>query len=154
MVAKHLPTLEAKAKKMHEALEQKGVFVLFSSRPIAREKLLSTYYMRTQIEQIFDIAKNYTNLLPLRVQSEETFRGHLVLAFIAAVIAKMLQLDLRRTDYTVESALLNLRGQKCKVFDREVLPQEAVKKVNDVYKLFKLQCPDSIPRRMIDEYAM
>jgi hypothetical protein len=31
--------------------------------------------MRVQIEQIFDIAKNYTNLLPLRVQSEETFRG-------------------------------------------------------------------------------
>ena len=150
---------KAKEKKMdaaevHEALEQKGVFVLFSSRPIAKEKLLSTYYMRAQIEQIFDIAKNYTNLLPLRVQSEETFRGHLVLAFIAAVIAKMLQLDLRKTPYTVESALLNLRNQKCKVFDREVLPQEAVKKVNDVYKLFKLQCPHSIPRRMIDDFAM
>ncbi len=81
-------------------------------------------------------------------------RGYLVLAFIVAVIAKMLQLDLRRTDYTVESALLNLRNQKCKVFDREVLPQGAVKKVNDVYKLFKLQCPDSIPRRKADGFAV
>ena len=78
----HSSKLFAKAKEkrmdaaeVHEALEEKGVFILFASRPIAKEKLLSTYYMRVQIEQIFDIAKNYTNLLPLRVQSEETFRG-------------------------------------------------------------------------------
>ncbi len=140
--------------EVYDALESQGIFVLFSSRSIAKEKLLCTYYIRTQIEQIFDIAKNYTNLLPLRVQTEDTFRGHLVLAFIASVVVKMLQTDLKRTDYTVESALLNLRNQKCKVFDRDILPQEAVKKVNDIYKTFKLTCSNSIPRKRVDMFGM
>lgn len=149
----------AKKKNMspsdvYDALEGQGIFVLFASRPIAREKLLDTYYIRAQIEQIFDITKNYTNLLPLRVQTEQTFRGHLVLVFIASVLAKMLQIDLRRTGYTVESALLNLRNQKCKVFDREILPQESVKKANDIYKTFKLICPNSIPRKVADIFAV
>jgi hypothetical protein len=147
----------AKKKKMstsevYDALEGKGIFALFSSRPIAKEKLLSTYYMRVQIEQIFDIVKNYTNLLPLRVQKEETFHGHLVLVFIASILAKMLQIDLRKTGYTIESALLNLRNQKCKVFERNVLPQESVKKVNDIYKKFNLACPNSILRKEADEF--
>jgi hypothetical protein len=105
------------ASEVHDALGKQGIFVLFSSHPIAKEKLLGTYYIRTQIKQVFDISKNYTNLLPPRVQTEETFRGHLVLAFIASVIAKMLQLDLKETDCTVQSAFLHLRNQKCKVFD-------------------------------------
>jgi hypothetical protein len=149
----------AKKKNMstsdiYEAMESQGIFVLFSSRLIAREKLLATYYIRASIEQIFDIAKNYTNLLPLRVQTEQTFRGHLVLAFIASVITKMLQIDLKKTDYTVESALLNLRNQKCKVFDSELLPQESVKKINDIYKRFKLTCPNSFPRKKADMFAL
>jgi transposase len=139
---------------VYDALETQGIFMLFSSRQIAKEKLLGTYYMRAQIEQIFDIAKNYTNLLPLRVQTEETFRGHLVLAFIASVVVRMLQIDLKRTGYTVESALLNLKNQKCKVFDREVLPQETIKKINDIYKMFKLKCPNSIPRKKADIFAV
>ena len=38
----------------------------------------------------------------------------------------------KKTGYTVESALLNQRNQKCKVFDREVIPQAIIKKVNDI----------------------
>ena len=72
----------------------------------------------------------------------------------AQAMAKMLQIDLKKTGYTVESALLNLRNQKCKVFDREVLPQESVKKVNDIYKTFKLICPNSIPRKVADMFAV
>jgi hypothetical protein len=36
-------------------------------------EILPLYYTRQQIEQIFDIGKNYADLLPLRVQSEDTF---------------------------------------------------------------------------------
>ena len=47
------------------------------------DKILPTYYTRQQIEQIFDISKNYADRLPLRVQNEDTFRGHLLLTFIS-----------------------------------------------------------------------
>jgi transposase len=57
-------------------------------------EILPLYYTRQQIEQIFDIGKNYADLLPLRVQSEDTFRGHLMLTFMATAILQMLQRDI------------------------------------------------------------
>ena len=139
----------AEDKKMstadvHKARSTQGLFVLVSSRPISVDKVLPMYYMRSQIEQVFDICKNNTNMLPLRVQSEETFRGHLLIAFIASVIVRMLQEDLSKTSYTPESAFLALRNHKCKVFDDQVLTMEAAKKANDIYKIFKLKIPDTI----------
>jgi hypothetical protein len=134
-------------KEVHDELQKKGVFVLFSSRPIAKEKILPTYYTRQQIEQIFDIGKNYANMLPLRVHTEETFRGHLMLTFISSIIVKLLQDELKDTAFNPISAFLQLRNQKCKVFDRDIIPQEAVKKVNDIYKKFKLGYPKSLPRK-------
>ena len=139
----------AEDKKMstadvHKARSTQGLFVLVSSRPISVDKVLPMYYMRSQIEQVFDICKNNTNMLPLRVQSEETFRGHLLIAFIASVIVRMLQEDLSKTSYTPESAFLALRNHKCKVFDDQVLTMEAAKKANDIYKIFKFKVPHTI----------
>jgi hypothetical protein len=132
-------------KDVHAAMTMQGVFALASSRPIAHDKVLPLYYTRQQIEQVFDICKNNTNMLPLRVQKEETFRGHLLIAFLASVIVKMLQQDVRETAYTPESAQQVLRNQKCKVFEDCVITQEATKKANDVYKFFKM----SIPKKLI-----
>lgn len=42
-----------------DAMSGHGIFMLVLSRPIAKEKLLNTYYTRQQIEQIFDLCKNY-----------------------------------------------------------------------------------------------
>ncbi|MBR4668835.1 MAG: transposase [Butyrivibrio sp.] len=139
----------AEDKKMstadiHRARSTQGLFVLASSRPISIDKVLPKYYMRSQIEQVFDICKNNTNMLPLRVQSEETFRGHLLIAFTASVVVRMLQEDLAKSSYTPESAFLALRNHKCKVFDDQILTMESVKKANDIYKIFKLKIPDTI----------
>jgi transposase len=123
-----------------------GVFVLVSSRRIAREKLLPLYYTRQQIEQIFDIGKNYADLLPLRVQNEDTFRGHLILTFIATIIFKKLQDALKKTVITPQSLFFTLRNQKCKVYDDKVITQEAFKKANDCYRHFNYECPVAIPR--------
>lgn len=124
---------------VHKAMSTQGVFVLLSTRPIAKDKILPLYYMRAQIEQVFDICKNNTNLLPLRVQSEETLRGHLLLSFAAAVVCRKLQEDLRDTAYTPENALLSLRNHKCKVFDDCVLTAEAAKRASDIYKKYKIK---------------
>jgi hypothetical protein len=139
----------AKNKKMtdkdvHAAMRTQGVFALVSSRPIAHDKVLPLYYTRQQIEQIFDICKNNTNMLPLRVQKEDTFRGHLLIAFLASVIVRMLQQDIEKTAYTPESAQQVLRNQKCKVFEDCVIAQEATKKANDVYKFFKMKVPNKV----------
>jgi hypothetical protein len=124
--------------QVHRKMDTHGVFVLLSTRPVAKNEILPLYYTRQQIEQVFDLCKNNTNLLPLRVQSEDTLRGHLLLAFAASVVCKKLQEDLKGTDYTPENALLALRNHKCKVFGDHVLTMEAAKRANGLYKMFKI----------------
>jgi len=135
------------AEDVHDRMEGQGVFMLISSRPIKKEDVLSIYYMRQQIEQVFDLCKNNMKMLPLRVQSEETFRGHLLLSFAASVIVKHLQEMVRKTAITPQGILIALRNHKCKVFDSNILTMEAAKRANDVYRLFKITVPHEIPKK-------
>ena len=133
-----------------------GVFLILSSEDIGTEDILPLYYTRQQIEQVFDVGKNNADILPLRVQNEDTFRGHLMLTFLATVLIQKLQRDIltrrSKNDKTnPEGALMTLRNQKCKVYPNEIVPQEAVKCINDVYRLFKIRCPCTIPRRVCSE---
>jgi hypothetical protein len=132
--------------KVYDKMASHGAFILISSRRIAKDRILPTYYIRQQIEQIFDIGKNYADMLPLRVQNEDTFRGHLLMTFIASVVVKKLQDELRDTTFNPISLFMNLRNQKCKVYDKNVIVQEAFKKANDIYKHFKIPCPIDIPK--------
>jgi hypothetical protein len=137
---------KAKGEKLSDAnvydrISTQGAFILVSSRRIAKDKILPTYYTRQQIEQIFDIGKNYADLLPLRVQNEDTFRGHLLMTFIACVIVKKLQDELASTVFNPISLFMNLKNQKCKVYSDSVIVQESFKKANDIYKHFKIRCP-------------
>jgi Transposase len=139
-------TFNETTDELFDSLENRGVFVLFSSRKIAKEKVLDTYYTRQQIEQVFDIVKNNTNMLPLRVHTEETFRGHLLLTFVSSAIAKLLQKDLKDSGFSLNGALMNLRIQKCKVFDSVIIPCESVKAQNQIYSRFKMKSPLEIQR--------
>jgi hypothetical protein len=128
-----------------------GVFMLLSSDDMETKEILPLYYTRQQIEQVFDIGKNYADLLPLRVQSEDTFRGHLMLTFMATAILQRLQRDIlskrKKNDKTnPEGVFMNLRNQKCKVYAKDIIPQEPVKAINAVYKLLGIDCPTSINR--------
>ena len=138
-------------EEMDEQLAKLGVFMLLSSDNMGTDEILPLYYMRQQIEQVFDIGKNYADLLPLRVQSEDTLRGHLMLTFMATAVIQMLQRDIiakrkKKDKVNPEGALLTLRNQKCKVYSHSIVPQERVKSVNDLYKLLDVLCPISIPR--------
>ena len=65
----HKTFQRAKDKKLttdqvYDTIQKQGVFILVSSRRIALEKVLPLYYTRQQIEQIFDIGKNYATCSP------------------------------------------------------------------------------------------
>lgn len=135
---------ELSDSEVFRQMQTHGVFILLSSRPIEKSKILPTYYTRQQIEQVFDIGKNYADMLPLRVQKEETFRGHLLLTFISCVILKMIQDKLKETKYNPISMFMVLRNQKCKVYADEILTTEPVKKANDCFEIFKINYPEQI----------
>ena len=131
-----------------------GVFMIISSEDIELAEILPLYCTRQQVEQVFDLGKNNADILPLRVQSEDTFRGHLMITFLAMVLLQKLQRDIlakrkKKDKINPEGALFVLRNQKCKVYDNEIVPQEAVKSINDVYKLFQIKCPVAIPSNML-----
>ena len=100
-------------------------------------------------------------LLPFRMHMEDTFRGHLLVSFIAAAVAQSLQNDLAELGKAKKqspekrigskspnmiAALMDLRNQKCKVYDNVILPKEPQSKGNAVYKLFGLKFPYAIPK--------
>ena len=73
-----------------------GYFVLVSSKDFTAEEILPYYYKRQEIEQLFDVCKNYTKTLPLRTHREKTFRGHLILTFMASVVLSLIAMQMQR----------------------------------------------------------
>jgi transposase len=126
-----------------------GTFVIVSSQKMDCKDILPLYYTRVQVEQVFDIAKNNSDVVPLRIQGEDTLKGHLFLTFLSTILFQMLQKDMllhtqKKDKINPEGSFLVLRNQKCKVYDEVVIPQEPTKKMNDIYKLLKIQSPVSI----------
>lgn len=138
------------------AIKRLGTFAILSSEGISEDKLLPMYYTRQQVEQVFDISKNYADLLPIRVQSEQTFAGHLLICFMATAIMQKLQQELlkRRSKkanlLNAESIFDYLRNQKCKVYKDYAIPQEPRKEVNAIYDIFKVQVPYKIPLTTVE----
>ena len=129
---------------LDERLKVAGTFLLLSSKKLEVEELLPSYYTRQGIEQVFDVAKNEVGLLPINVQNEYTFRGHLILTFMATLLFRELQMTLRDTPYSPRSALMTLRSQKIRLFADHGIADLAVKKVNDVYKAAKIAGPSGM----------
>ena len=138
------------ANETDAAVKQLGAFALLTSEDLKETDLLPLYYTRQQVEQVFDITKNYADLLPIRVESEQAFAGHLLICFMATAIIQKLQQDLlkRRSKkaktLNAESIFGYLRNQKCKVYTKHAIPQEPRKEVNAIYDIFKLKCPYKI----------
>jgi hypothetical protein len=139
------------AEEMDEKMARLGLFVIVSSENLSTSEVLPLYYTRQQVEQVFDISKNNADILPIRVQNEDTFRGHLMLTFLTTVVIQKLQRDIitkrKKSDKVCpEGAFMSLRNQKCKIFQKEIVPQEAARINNELYKMFGIICPTTIPK--------
>ncbi|MCQ2071378.1 MAG: transposase [archaeon] len=147
--------------EIFDSMSDTGFFVVISDMKLENPEVLPDYYIRQNVEQFMDIGKGSASLLPLRVHSEDTFRGHLLVSFIAAAVVQSLQNELveigkvkkqgpekriGNKSPNLVSALMDLRNQKCKVYDEVVLPKEPQAKANALYSLFKLEVPYAIPK--------
>lgn len=133
-------------EEIFDKLIEQGIFILISSQKIENEELLPLYYTRDQVEKIFEICKQDAKILPLNVENEKTFRGHLMMTFMAVATFKMLSDKLVNTSLTAESIFMNLHEQHVLVYDDQFITTEPNKKMNDAYKLFGIDCPITIPR--------
>lgn len=136
---------ELAIEKVFDALEKQGVFVLLSSEKMSPEDVLPEYYTRQGIEQLNDISKNYTKLLPIRCQTEATYSGHVFLSMIGTAIVRFMQIQLNENEVYLGSRFEALRGQKVIQYETKFVPDDPIKAANDLYRIFKVEVPISLP---------
>jgi hypothetical protein len=137
-----------------EQLKKCGAFILISKQKVEVDEILPLYYSRQAIEQAFDFGKNYANLLPLRTHSEETFRGHLLISFMATVSIMVIdRLFITANPRAKNKKSLNfiqarscLRQMKCQVYKDRVSVIEPDRKSNEVLKALKINYTGTITR--------
>lgn len=120
-----------------------GYFILIARYFISKEEILPTYYTRQSIEQVFGFAKSNNNILPLRVHSEQSIHGYLLLVFLSLVVFIMMRQGLQ-LKFTMDEALLTLRNLKAKIYDAEAVILEPNKKSKDISALLKIIMPTSL----------
>ena len=131
-----------------EYLKQKknvGFFALISGTMRNPEQVVPQYYLREDVEQIFDFSKGYAKLLPIGCRKTETFQGHLMISFIATAIIKMMQLQLKTTDNCLAGKLEALRVTKAEVFSSKIVLTEVNAEGNKILKAFGVSFPKEIP---------
>ena len=118
-----------------------GMMILVSSRKIAVDEILSSYYLRQSIEQIFGFSKSDLSLLPIRNHNDETVRGYLFFQFLLLIFyIKVRELFLKK--YTVEQLTIILRKLKCKLYDSRIIPMECDKKQREIFEQIKILVPN------------
>lgn len=132
-------------KDTYGRMQKAGLFMLVSSRAVAKDRILSLYYTRNQVEELFRIGKGDGKMLPLDVHNEDTLRGHLMMTLISTTILKILQDRLSKTKISTSEVFSVLSHQGALVYPDSLVTSEPVKKMNDIYNLFKIKCPEEIP---------
>lgn len=132
-------------------VQEAGLFMLVSSREVAKSSILSLYYTRNQVEELFRIGKGEGKMLPLDIHSEDTLRGHLMMTLLSTAILKILQDRLLGTKLSTSEVFSVLSHQGALVYPDSLVTSEPVKKMNDIYKHFKVKCPEEIPYTPTEE---
>ncbi len=122
-----------------ELLKQ-GIFILISSFHIDIKQIVPLYYKRQKVEQLFAIAKSDLDILPLRVHSESTLRGYLLINFVALCIYVLLNNALG-SNYSMEETLQIMRNLKCKVYTDKLLISETTKVQREIFEHLKILVP-------------
>lgn len=122
-----------------------GYFVLISSEKLETSEVMPLYYMRQTIEQTFGFAENDVALLPPRNHNDATFRGHLLLSFMATVmlvtVKRILKARKKLAMMPAVQALRSMRNIKGEVSSHALVTSEPGKFANLIIKELKLDVP-------------
>jgi transposase len=104
--------------KLAESEEFDGYSCIFCTRAMPADRMLSLYFDKDLVEKAFRSLKGITQLRPIRYWLAEHVRAHVFVCYLAYLLLSLLQYRLRNTDFTAESALLEL-GTMYKVYLRD-----------------------------------
>lgn len=122
---------------LEDSLNNCGIFILVSNLNIDINEIISLYYSRQIVEQLFGITKNDLNILPIRIHSEDTFRGFMLLTFMSLIVYLIIKNNLKNID-TIEGVLGTMRNLKCKVYKgNEIIVSETNKQQKSILEIVK-----------------
>ncbi len=91
---------------------REGFFCLKSNKDLTLEKALETYREKDSIEKIFNSLKNEIQIKPLRVWSDDSIYGAILLGFIAQLFISLMRYDFEeikhRSTKFIKKSLMNL----------------------------------------------
>ena len=91
---------------------REGFFCLVSSQNLTLSEVLAIYRSKDSLEKIFQSLKNDLDIKPLRVWSEKSMKGALLLGFITQLIISLMRYDYSKLKHIapkfIKSSLMNL----------------------------------------------
>ena len=91
---------------------REGFFCLKSNRNLTLEDALITYRKKDSIEKIFNSLKNEINIKPLRVWSDDSIYGAIILGFIAQLFISLMRYEFEELKHVstkfIKKSLKNL----------------------------------------------
>jgi transposase len=121
--------------QLAQAEEFDGYSCIFCTRRLSQDQMLSLYFDKDVVEKAFRCLKGITQLRPVRHWLAEHVHAHVFICYLAYLLLSLLQYRLRATEFTAESALLEL-GTMYKVYLRDA---KRVFKISRVVALTKKQ---------------
>ena len=85
-----------------------GYSCIFCTRSLPEDKMLSLYFNKDIVEKAFRTLKGITQLRPVRHWLAERVHAHIFICYLAYLLLSLLQYRLRNTQFTAQSALLEL----------------------------------------------
>ena len=95
-------------RELAAAEEFDGYSCIFCTRRLPEDQMLSLYFNKDIVEKAFRSLKGITQLRPVRHWLAERVHAHVFLCYLAYLLLSLLQYRLRNTEFTAESALLEL----------------------------------------------
>ena len=107
---------------------REGFFFLVSKENLTLKEALKIYRMKDSIEKIFQSMKSHLNLKPLRVSSEKSIRGFILISYLVQLIISLIKYDYPKLKQTspklIKISLSNLtvtierlkNGRKRRIF--------------------------------------
>ncbi len=117
------------------------------------EKILECYRNLWKIEECFRTLKSHMKARPMFHWTPKRIKGHMVLCFIAFLLERTLEIELRRNNIKVSpekirEALSELELSEIKIEDRDFILRSEIKGLaNDIFRILKIKIPSRV--RMI-----
>jgi transposase len=95
-------------RELAAAVEFDGYSCIFCTRRLPEDQMLALYFNKDIVEKAFRSLKGIPQLRPIRHWLADRVHAHVFLCYLAYLLLSLLQYRLRETEFTAESALLEL----------------------------------------------